>query len=168
MKNTTWIFRLLIICLLTAACTRENKNPELIDPIYSDLQKELGAAQAQLEDAKKKLVEAQKNFEKSQPRSIERRSTRDEVTKFTAAVTRTEEMVEYYKIRLARRLAESRYNYKQAFHKKLPWPDPKEFEYYKINKKLRMAPLNWSQHLSSLAEESKIPVSPSNNDKKSE
>jgi hypothetical protein len=31
-----------------------------------------------------------------------------------------------------------------AYNKKEPWPDPKEFKEYSMQKKLRQAPLSWS------------------------
>ncbi len=147
MNTQFWLVNLAIICSLLVGCRKEDPNPELLDPIYNDLRAQLASAESAVEAMSKKLEAAKKELTISEPRSLDRRIARDNIEKYTQGLTKAEELREFYTIRVARRLAETRKSYKQAFRKNAPWPDPNEYEYYKINKKLVTAPQNWTQRL---------------------
>lgn len=149
MVKQSWIFRLVIFCIVISGCKSPDPNPEIGDRIYSDLQGELRAAEAAVEENNGKLEAARKSLETSRPRTPELRQAKDDINKFSSAIARAEEMVEYYKIRVARRYAQVRHDYKVAFHGNKPWPQLKEWENYVTNKKLVTAPRNWSERLAS-------------------
>lgn len=131
-------------------CSRPNPNPELTDLIYLDIQKELQIAEGAVVEIQKKLEEANKKFELSEPRTLDRTIALDEANKAKIAMKFAEQDVEFLKIRLERRKVEGRAAYRRAFAKGETWPDPKEFEHYLINKRLLNAPKTWSKRLEAI------------------
>lgn len=152
MNSHTWIVTLAAVCIVISGCRREDPQPELSDYIYIDLKNEVQAGERNVEEFKKKLASAEESFRISAARTIDRRTAKDEITKYTDALNRASEQLEYYKIRLSRRYAETRYNYRVAFREGRAWPPEKEFEYYQVQKKLANAPKAWSAHLISEAD----------------
>lgn len=156
MSSHVWIVILLSIWIVTSGCRREDRSPELSDKIYLDLKNEVQAGTQALDEIRKNLAESEKKFNLSAPRTLDRRTTKDDITKYSAAIERATEYLEYSNIRLSRRYAEVRRNYKIAFQAEKPWPDTNEYEYYKINKKLVNAPKSWNTHLVSDSQAAKI------------
>ncbi|MGE5086962.1 MAG: hypothetical protein ACM3MG_11720, partial [Bacillota bacterium] len=64
-RGTTIFMRIITafaILFLITACNKPDPNPELKDPIYADLQTQLGAATQALEAEKKKLEGFEKDL----------------------------------------------------------------------------------------------------------
>lgn len=152
MNSHIWIVTFMVGCIVISGCRREDPNPELSDKIYLDIKNEVQAGERGVEELQKKVAGAEQNLQASLPRSLDRRTAQDELVKFRAALAKTTEQLEYFRVRLSRRYAETRYNYKVAFRSGRPWPPPNEFENYMINKKLANAPKAWSAHLVSESE----------------
>ena len=136
-----------ILAIAISGCKKEEPNPELLDPIYSDLSKDLTVIDAAKEESEKNLEADKKSLEKSPPRTIERRNAEEDLLKEQGRFEHINQLLEYYKIRVARRLVESRRNYKLAFQADKAWPDPQEYEAYKVNKRLMNASKNWSDRV---------------------
>jgi len=137
------ILSLSILIMTIQACKRPDKNPEVRDPIYQDILKERAAITSIIEDLKKKIAESEKDYAKSQPRTMDRKNALNEKEKFQYQLTRAEEMKEFYDIRAERRRVETRREYRISFDKDLPWPNKSEYEAYLINKRLVHASRNW-------------------------
>ena len=58
-------------------------------------------------------------------------------------VHRYQQQIKYWKIRIFSRVKYARKSYEQAFAQGRPWPDPKEFQIYQAEKRLRAARLQW-------------------------
>lgn len=136
-----------IAVLILTGCRSENPNPELSDPIYMDLSKERDIYGKMLEDEQKKLEAAHKNLGKTAVRTIDRRTALDEIEKYNNNITRFTQLYEYYKIRAERRRVEGRAAYKRAFADEKEWPNPQEYQNYKIHKSLAEASLSWNSRV---------------------
>ncbi|WP_413585837.1 hypothetical protein [Bdellovibrio sp. HCB274] len=133
---------ILLIFTLTA-CNKPMENPELKDPIYSDLQTQVGAATAALEAEKKKLEGFEKDLMTVVPQTGQIKYAKKRIYESQAAITRLEQEVEYLKLKVEQRKATAQQSYKKAFAKKEDWPDPKEWASYQAEQKLRKAKRSW-------------------------
>lgn len=145
--NSRIVCILIMVSLTIIGCRKEEPNPELIDPIYSDLSKDLAGAKAAKEEAEKAVEAAEKALMKAPTRTIERRNAEEDIQKTQDKLNKITQLVEYYEIRVERRKFEARRDYKIAFAAEKSWPDPREFEAYKTNKRLVQASKNWSDRV---------------------
>lgn len=154
--HSIWkLYKLLSLCtlvFLVVGCKKEDPNPELRDPIYLDLVKDLKAYGSELEAAKKSVETERKGLKEALTNSVEATVAKRGLKKALAAVKKLEQKVKYYEIRSERRLVEGRRSYKLAFRKGERWPDPEEYVHYKANQRLRSANLNWNMRVPKLFE----------------
>lgn len=141
---------LLILTLLLVGCKKEDPNPELLDPIYKDLEKRSSESQKQWDEELKKIVEFREKLEKTEANTLDRKDVQRDLDKSLKAVVQYEQKAKYYKIRLQRRLLVDRLTYKEAFAKDKPWPDPQEYSDYLVNIRLNEVNLNWSSRVPKL------------------
>ncbi len=142
-------FIILILCAFSfgavLGCDKPNPNPESIDPIYSDLSKLHKDAQAQLEARKKDLEGFLVEEKAAQPQTGQVKYATKRVNETKAEINRLKQMVDYYAIKLDSRKEYAFKSYMAAFREKKPWPDPKEFEEYKVQRRLETSSRQWSQ-----------------------
>lgn len=146
--------RLLLAILLTTliGCKAENPNPELMDPIYSDLKKEAEGAAKALEAQIKEKEASKLAIQKADPNSIELREAEKLYWQATKKIDLLRPIEHYYKIHAERRRVEGRADYRRSLAKGEIWPDPKEYEGYMTNKRLRSAERNWNRRVPKLSE----------------
>lgn len=137
------IIAAIIIIFSFTACSKPDPNPELKDPIYADLQAQLGATTALLEAEKKKLEGFQKDLEGVIPQSGQIKYAQKRVFESQAAVNKFEQEKDYLTLKIEQRKKSAIISYRRAYAKKEPWPDPKEFESYQAEQKLRKAKREW-------------------------
>lgn len=137
------IIAAILIIFTLSACSKPDPNPELKDPIYADLQTQLGAATASLEAEKKKLEGYQKDLEGVIPQSGQIKYAQKRVFESQAAVNKFEQEKDYLTLKIEQRKKAAVISYRKAFAKKESWPDPKEFESYQAEQKLRKAKREW-------------------------
>jgi hypothetical protein len=133
--------------MVTQGCKQENQNPENSDPIYLDLLKETRAFESSVADLEKKVEDATKELSKTEPRTLDRKNAQRELDKQVGLLSKSKEMLEFFKIRTERRRVEGRRAYKIAFKENRNWPDKKEIEAYQINKKLLYSSKNWNDRV---------------------
>ncbi len=133
----------LVIAMLSA-CSRPNPNPELIDPIYGDLVQRTSVAKAGAESKKEEIIRIKGELAELPPRDPTRRKLQEDLSKNEMLLIVAEQEGLYYEIRAEQRKAYARAQYIKAFEAGNPWPDPKDFETYKIQRKLRDSPREWT------------------------
>jgi hypothetical protein len=148
-SNLTLIF-LVCLCTQLLGCKKEDPNPELMDPIYSDLLKRATDSQKAFDEATAKLVTLQENLEKAEPNSIDVKDIQKEIAKTEAQKLRASQESLYFKIRSERRKFEDRIEYKKALAKDQPWPDKHEYSDYLVNIRLREINPNWGARVPKL------------------
>ncbi|WP_413559195.1 hypothetical protein [Bdellovibrio sp. HCB209] len=137
------IIAAILIIFTLAACSKPDPNPELKDPIYSDLQAQVGAATAAVEAEKKKLEGFEKDLAAVVPQTGQIKYAQKRVFESQAAITRLEQQLEYLKLKVEQRQKYAQASYKKAYAKKEEWPDPKEWSSYQAEQKLRNAKRSW-------------------------
>ncbi len=145
--NIRIVCLVILMSFLVLGCRKEEPNPEIMDPVYLDLAKDLVAAKVAKEESEKALDGFRKTLVKTQTRTIERRNAEENIQKEEDKLTRLNQAVEFFEIRTERRKVETRRAYKIAFAADQPWPDPKEASAYQLNKKMSQASKNWSDRV---------------------
>lgn len=143
-------FTIAVACLaiaFSAGCSRPNPTPELIDPIYADLGQRSQVAKAAAETKKEEIKNLRKELAELPARDLGRKKTLEDITKNEHLMMAAEQEALYYEIRQNQRKAYAREQYNKAFEKGETWPDPKDFETYKLQRKLKDAPREWSAKL---------------------
>lgn len=151
MRRTNLNLGLIALCLCClVGCRKEDTNPELLDPIFKDLDKRASDSQKGLDDEKKHQDELVVFISRAEAHSLELRNAKRDLAKSKMLSSALEQDAHYYQIRAKRRMLEDRINYKAAFAKKENWPDPREYSDYLTNSRLRQVNLNWNAHVPKL------------------
>ena len=137
----------MLILGVGAGCSRPNPTPELTDPIYADLGQRSALAKAGAELKKEEIKTLRQELADLPARDIGRRKMLDDLTGKEHQMMAAEQEGLYYEIRATQRKDYARSEYLKAFDKGEPWPDPKDFETYKLQRKLKDAPREWSAKL---------------------
>lgn len=140
----------LVLAGTLAGCKKEDPTPELMDPIFKDLEARYSAYQKNYEESKAKIPALQDSLAKAEPRSIELKNFQTELSKEKLKLMNAEQLSRYYRIRMERRRLTSRISYKKAFLEDKPWPDPSEYSDYLVNIRLQEANRNWGARVPKL------------------
>lgn len=146
---TTQACQIILLCLLTLliGCKKRDPQPHLRDPIYSDLSKEHNRHLKMVEEQAKEVAKLQAEFDQVQVRTIDKRIKSRDLQKAKDQLQKLEQGAEYFRIRAELRRVYAKKDYTEAYEKGEEWPDPKEFEIYMTNKRLRNVSLNWSERV---------------------
>lgn len=137
------IFSLIIIILSLVACNKPDPNPELKDPIFNDLNTSLAAATQALEAEKKNLEGHEQALSDVVPQTGQIKYAQKRVGESKARINLLEQEKQYLELKIQGRKAAAKKSYAQAFKKGEPWPDPKEWESYQLEKKMRTSKRTW-------------------------
>jgi hypothetical protein len=157
LTRTAHLAVLFGLFLILTGCKEPVPNPELRDPIYGDLKAQLATTLTELEAEKKEIAELEKTMPKMDVRTAEIRQARRLLVSHTHKFSQLKQMKEYYEVRLEQRKAFVEKDYLRAFEADLPWPNPDEYERYKVVKKLRTADRNWDSRVPKLTRNLKNP-----------
>jgi len=149
MKFVTFTI-LLFAALALSGCRKEEPNPELLDPIYVDLDKRANDSQKAYDEEVKKQVDLKAALEKAEPNSIELKNAERDLAKSEHSALFLDQNARYYRIRAKRRALVDKLTYKEAFSLKKPWPDPHEYSDYLVNTRLNEVNLNWNARVPKL------------------
>lgn len=149
------VFILLFSITLKA---EESADPEVDpgfaaqDPIYLDLVKTLTDTSAGVKAAKAQVPELKKKIDTSEVNSSEKKAAWKEYWKAIETVRNLEQQAHYYKIRVDRRRVVANIAAKKAKAEGKPWPDPKEYSDYLLNRRLSTASRSWNDRVPKLGD----------------
>lgn len=148
-----FIISAIILSLL--GCKKPNANPELMDPIYTDLVAEKALAVKNLEDQKKQLLDLEKQYSEAKPQTGQLKPAQRKVEDARIRIHKFKQQVLYFEVKIANRKIETRKKYMTAFLNNQEWPDKKEIDEYMAIQKLRRAKINSDNKAREPAQESK-------------
>lgn len=134
---------MLIFCVFAAGCNKPNPNPEHLDPIYAELEKEKKDMESAISAESKQLAEFKEALAAVKPQTGQIKYAEKRYYESLAKVEKMKQMLSYLEIHIESRKKSAKRAYLKAFYKKEPWPDPKEYETYKAQKQLEAAPRAW-------------------------
>lgn len=148
-RSISMIFVFAMLFALVG-CNKPDPNPELLDPIYKDLQSNEKSNSDSYTSELAKQEETKKKIEEAEPNSIDLAQARKELKKSELVAVKYKQMALYYKIRAERRKVVDHITYQEAFAQKKPWPDRTEYSKYETNVRLNSVNLNWGARVPKL------------------
>lgn len=149
-RSISHVMIVFLFSLSLVACKKEDPNPELMDPIYKDLEARYSAYSKNIEESKARIVGLNDSLEKVEARSLDRKNLMRDLEKEKLKLMNSEQLARYYKIRAERRKLTGRIAYKKAFAEGKAWPDPAEYSQYEVNTRLQEANRNWATRVPKL------------------
>jgi hypothetical protein len=138
------ILSFVMVLFLLTSCDKPDPNPELKDPIYSDLQSQFESKKKLLEGEIKMLEGHQHDLEMVTPQSGEIKTVQKKITESRNQISKLEQEKVYLELKIESRKKIDMITYSRAYKKKEVWPNPSELASYKIEEKLRSAKRTWS------------------------
>lgn len=135
------------LSLLISACEKRLPNPEMMDPIFQDLNAQLSQAQSTVTELTAELEEAKKELERAAPQTGDRTRAFGAVAGTKDRLERARQKELYLEIKRDQRLSEDRKNYAKAFESKSKWPPDAEFHFYMASKRLQEASRKWDDRV---------------------
>lgn len=125
-------------------CNRKDPNPELIDPLYQELEKQKKSAEAELKAAQDALIEAEANLKKVTPQTGQIKYAQKRFNDAKNKVIKGQQIVTYYAVKIEARKWSARSEYTSAFYDKTPYPSTAPLESFKLNQQLSQNERDWS------------------------
>ncbi|UOF00405.1 baseplate J/gp47 family protein [Bdellovibrio reynosensis] len=137
------IISLIIISLCLLACNKPEKNPELRDPIHSAIEAELKATDVAIAGEQKTLADHEKTLADVVPQTGQIKYAQKRVRESKERLTKLLQEKQYLELKKKARARDSKKSYLAAFKKGETWPDPKEWDSYQAEERLRKAKRTW-------------------------
>lgn len=154
MKNWLWIAFSLLIVL---GCKKPDPHPELLDPIYLDLQSDYKKAEAEYASSEASLKVAREAADHITPQTREKTEKRRELFQAEQAFTRAREQLQYFEIRLSQRKSYAKKSYMDAYNSNKPWPSGSDYQEYLKAKNQQMASRRWEDRIEERMHRNKKP-----------
>lgn len=138
------LFFVFIFSFILISCNKPDPNPELMDPIYLDLVAATSAINVQLESEKKMLEDHRKTLKEVALQTGQNKYAEKRVRESAERINKLEQEKQYLELKVEAHKKAAKRSYLQAFKKGEAWPDQKEWDSYKMAKKLQSANRTWS------------------------
>jgi hypothetical protein len=132
-----------LVIVLLGACEQRDPAPELKDPIYLDLIAQLSISQRAMAAEEKQLAEFKSKLDDVVPQTKQIDFAKKRVFESQSRMEKHEQQIKYWKIRIVERQKHARRYYNESYSKGEVWPNPKEFQVYQSEKRLRQSKIQW-------------------------
>jgi len=137
----------MIILTIQIGCKQPIENPELADPIYSDLLAQINNAKGAIASEEKSIKDLKEQIAALKPRDPTRGPLLRELSAHEKTLVQARQQQTYFEIRSEQRKEYDQKAYREAFENDKPWPNPDEVNEYKKTKKLNTASRNWEDRV---------------------
>lgn len=134
---------ILQLCVLIG-CEKPNPEPEKLDQVYEDLEKQAAAVGADIANYQSQLDEHLAALKKVEPQTGQIKYAQKRIYETSALIDRLKQKKRYWEIRAENRKERDKIAYLKAFREKKPWPPPEEWIEYKDSIKNENANLHWT------------------------
>ena len=134
---------MLFLPLLLFSCNEPEPNPEIRDPIYLELKTQQDLSKKAIAETEATLLEKKADLEKVKPQTGQIKYVQKRLWDTQRTLDSLIQQEKYWTIRIKEREQVARIEYLKAFKAGKTWPDPKEFQEYSTEKRLREAKLHW-------------------------
>lgn len=127
-------------------CRKPDPAPEMRDPIYSSIKKDLKKAEGSLKEAETEFEENKSNLDKIEPYTRQSKTFWGKYWRSEKKVRKAKQKVHFLNLHLINRKYAAKNSYIRAFNAKAEdsWPSPNTINRYKLNKRLKNAPRKWN------------------------
>ncbi len=136
-------FLLIFMPFLLLSCNRPEPTPEIRDPIYQEYKSQQDLAKKAVAEAIKTLEEKKAALEKVKPQTGQIKYAQKRYWDTQRTIDNLLQQEKYWTVKIKERESLARTEYLKAFKSGKTWPDPKEFQEYSTEKRLREARLHW-------------------------
>lgn len=130
-RDLYYLIIISIFSLLHLGCDRPHPNPELLDPIYSDMKKQESAYRADAEAEKKTLAEHEGALKTAVPQTGQIKFAQKRYYESLARYERLKQMELYWSVRAQSRKEHAMREYLKAYSRGEDWPSQEEVREYK-------------------------------------
>lgn len=134
---------LLFLPFLLLSCNKPEPNPEIRDPIYQEFKSQQDLAKKALAEAEKTLAEKKADLEKVKPQTGQIKYAQKRFWDTQRVIDSLIQQEKYWTVKIKEREDQDRIEYIKTYKAGKTWPDPKEFQEYSTEKRLREARLQW-------------------------
>lgn len=147
------LFLSTFLLIFVTGCHKPLTEPEEIDPIYREYMAEASNSEKAVEEQKKKIEEFMPQFGTIIPQTGQTKKIYNEYFRLKNELARLEQKTQYYSLAAKSRKYEARRKYLEAFeaNKAESWPDPAEYEAFKVNKRVQNVDHDWRRRYPSAA-----------------
>lgn len=142
MKSSIVIFA-FIGCLILSGCDAPNPTPEVIDPVYLDIQKFIDEFKKKADEEEKALDATKLEVEQAKPQSGQILRAQKKLSEVSSRLTQLRQNQKYWMVKLESRRLEDRDTYIKAWYKKEKWPNPTEYKDFVEKMKTGQPPKGW-------------------------
>lgn len=140
---TLRILIIFFVIIWISACNKPDPEPEKKDPIYADLQAELGISQREIAEVEKQLSDYRSDLERVKPQTGKIKYAQKRYFETEKALDMLKQREKYWKIRIEERARFVRQKSMEAYQQGRKWESGNEYEEYLAEKRLRRAKLVW-------------------------
>lgn len=139
-------FRLILVLMLgfLVGCSKPNPNPELLDPIYQDIDKERKSVESAIKSTEKELEGFEKDLKNVQPQTGQVKYATKRVYESRAKLQQLKQEQTYLKIKLESRRDQAFLSYMKAYNSGKEWPDTNDFKDYQASKQMQGSDRVWN------------------------
>lgn len=137
------ILAALILIFLVTGCNKPDPNPQLQDPIYNDLKQTVNALEGLVQAEEKSLEGFEKELSEVIPQTGQIKYAQKRVQETKERLGRLRQEKTYYELKTEAQERISKKSYTKAFQKGEKWPNPRDWEVYQAEKRLRTAKKTW-------------------------
>lgn len=137
-------FILVIQIFALIGCEKPNPEPEKLDRVFEDMEKQAAAVGADIANFQSQLDEHLATLKKVEPQTGQIKYAQKHVYETSALIDRLKQKKRYWEIRAESRKERDRIEYMKAFREKKPWPPPEEWEQYSQELQREKNNLHWS------------------------
>ena len=130
---------ILFLPLLLLSCNKPDPQPELLDPIYLEFKTQHDMAKRAIIDIQAALDGKKIDLEKVKPQTGQIKYAQKRFWEAQKTLDLLTQQEKYWSVRIHERESFAKDEYLKAFKAGKPWPDPKEFQEYESEKRLREA-----------------------------
>jgi hypothetical protein len=154
-----YCIRVLLVSVLLVpilGCDKPNPTPEVIDPVFQDIEKKHKEVESEIKAAEKQLEDNKDALAKVKPQTGQIKFAQKRLYDSQALLERLRQREAYLALRLESRRKYSREDYLKSYKKKESWPRASEVVEYAAQQALEAAPKSWNAK--QRVELSKIPT----------
>lgn len=138
------IYLFIFLLMTTISCSRVDKNPELRDPVYSDIQSEIGTLKTAIDLKIKEIDGFKLELKDVVPQSGQIKYVQKRLYEAQGALTRMEQELLFFELKRESQIESARRGYHRSLKDNSIWPDPKEYGEYLVEKRFRRASKTWN------------------------
>lgn len=142
--KASFYYLVLASLIVLGGCNSKNPAPELVDPLYLELEKEKKSAEADVKAAEEALAVAEDNMKKVVPQTGQIKYAAKRLNEAKNRLIQTKQYVQYFDVKIESRKWAAREEYLKSYYGKSPWPRQEPLETFLLNKTLGQTPKEWS------------------------